>query len=643
VSKSNNIKYSIESVDGNFVARSTVASFGLDHVTDKDISSYYRKISSQALFDTGLMPLNGTGVLAIRSAGNHTQIAFQHAPQMSYVNWGANEGDRNAVSYHLAQPYRIWIADLLNGNLYGARMFYSPYPITTPDSQLYHLNLPNTNCKGYRGNGVGWICLYHNEDWSNLSFNMKIQKLIERCSGVETYNDANMSETDGPRFYRENNKPEYVYNPVLWEEKSLNEGVDWTLDPDLWLPVLVKDLDNQDRHYPDGQPLTFAMALLGKYNSYYNDENHPKLINAFARPDIEIPTHQVFNIFKSSYITASENSDSYNQFNAAIEEKQKISETILTPSPLLTAPEDINSFTCYSCEDSFDESEQEKYSYGNTNYCEDCFNENFIYCDNTEDYLPSDHVNLLYIEHEQIWIDSSETTLKDCPRCESVHWISEASNQSHPIYDYIDGDGNTESFCSCCLQDFLNDVLKLEVEQIHQYNCYCSCCQNWITKDIPQLSHIFPSVEALSTTTWDTSVFKIDQDKSINDVEINISDFKITQSYFCPTDALKVSWCPSGYWTNNPIQEITPWVSPAFTIKKNTPDEKQVIMKITACSASSYNKHYTDNPMDFKHPFSQDMYFHRAINAVALGVAPAFSNYYTLYNLDGSEYLPEPF
>lgn len=643
MSKSNNIKYSIESIDGNFVARSTVASFGLDHVTDKDISSYYRKISSQALFDTGLMPLNGTGVLAIRSAGNHTQIAFQHAPQMSYVNWGANEGDRNAVSYHLAQPYRIWIADLLDGNLYGARMFYSPYPITTPDSQLYHLNLPNTNCKGYRGNGVGWICLYRNEDWSTLSFNMKIQKLIERCSGVETYNDANMSETDGPRFYRENNKPEYLSNPVLWEEKSLNEGVDWTLDPDLWLPVLVKDLDNQDKHYSDGQPLTFAMALLGRYNSYYNDEHHPKLINAFARPDIDVPTDKIFNIFKSSYITASSNSDSFNQFNAAIEEKQKISETILTPSPLLTAPEDLNSFTCNSCGDIFDESEQEKYSYGNNYYCEECFNEHFIYCENTEDYLPSDHENLLYIEHEQIWIDSSEVNLKDCPRCEAVHWTSETTNSSYPIYDYIDQNDNTETFCSCCLRDFLNDVLKLEVEQTHQYNCYCSCCQNWITKDIPQLNHMFPSIDVLTTTTWDTNVFKIDQDKSINDVEINSSDFKITKAYFCPTDAFKVSWCPSGYWTNNPFVEITPWVSPAFTVEKNTPNEKQVFMKITACSVSSYNKHYTDDSMVFKHPFSQDTYFHRAINAVALGLSPAFSNYYTLYNLDGSEYLPEPF
>ena len=124
----NNIKYSIEKQDGNILVRSTVKSFNLDHVTDKDITSYYRNVSNQALFDTGLLPLNGTGTLAIRSAGRHTQIAFQHAPALAYINWGANEGDPKAKAYLLAQPYRIWIADLLDGNLYGARMFYSPYP-----------------------------------------------------------------------------------------------------------------------------------------------------------------------------------------------------------------------------------------------------------------------------------------------------------------------------------------------------------------------------------------------------------------------------------------------------------------------------------------------------------------------------------
>ena len=102
-----NIKYSIEQTDGSIVVRSTVKSFNLDHVVDKDITSYYRQISNQALFDTGLLPLNGTGVLSIRSAGRHTQIAFQHAPTMAYINWGKHEGDPTAKAYLLAQPYRI--------------------------------------------------------------------------------------------------------------------------------------------------------------------------------------------------------------------------------------------------------------------------------------------------------------------------------------------------------------------------------------------------------------------------------------------------------------------------------------------------------------------------------------------------------
>jgi len=641
VSNFHNIKYSIESVEGNFVARSTVASFGLDHVTDKDISSYYRKISSQALFDTGLMPLNGTGVLAIRSAGNHTQIAFQHAPQMSYVNWGANEGDRSAVAYYLAQPYRIWIADLLDGNLYGARMFYSPYPVTTPDAPLYHLNLPNTNCKGYRGNGVGWICLYHNEDWSTLSFNMKIQKLIERCSGVETYNDANMSETDGPRFYRQHGKPEYLCDPVLWEKKSAEEGTDWVLDPDLWIPVLVKSLDEQDRHYDDGQPLTFAMALLGKYNSYYGDTEHPKLVNAFARPDIEIPSTKVFNIFKTSYNAASSNADAFNQFNASVEEKQTVSKSAaLNSLPLFASMEeaqqdDDESFNCYVCEEPYPEDEAR--THNSYKYCENCFDENFIWCENSEEYLHHTDDNLVFIEYDQVYIDASEADLSDCPNCETTHWKTKGSNYVPPIYQYVNEEGNSLSFCASCFPQFANEHFDLSISGFHEHHASCMACSTWVPKDIPQLAHMFPVINSLEVTSWGTdfSVY------NIKDIDSH-SFFKTVPRYACPTHALDLNWCPSGAWISSKLIEISPWVSPAFTINKGTDKETKVVMKITACSPIVYNSSY-ENSEEISHPFNSSLYLFRALTAVSLGIAPAFSNYYTLYNLDGTEYSVDPF
>jgi len=78
--------------NGVYVLRSTVESFNLQQVTDKDIISFYQNFSNSAVFDTGLLPLDGTGVLAIRAAGNHMQITVQHKPGLYYINWGEYEG-----------------------------------------------------------------------------------------------------------------------------------------------------------------------------------------------------------------------------------------------------------------------------------------------------------------------------------------------------------------------------------------------------------------------------------------------------------------------------------------------------------------------------------------------------------------------
>ena len=59
-----NVNYSFTDQDsnGNIVFRSTVNSFGLDHVTDKDLTSFYTKFSSNAYLDTGLLPVDGSGL-----------------------------------------------------------------------------------------------------------------------------------------------------------------------------------------------------------------------------------------------------------------------------------------------------------------------------------------------------------------------------------------------------------------------------------------------------------------------------------------------------------------------------------------------------------------------------------------------------
>jgi hypothetical protein len=328
------VAYSFVKDTSNIVFRSKVNSFNLEHVTDKDIRSFYTNFSNYAAFDTGLMPLDGTGVLSIRKAGPYTQVVYQHKPGQYYVNWGQHERDPDAKNYLLAQPYRILIIDFKDNNLLGARTFYSIVPATYPDIQLYHVNLPNINCKGYRGNAVGWICLYHNTDWSHLPFNERLALAVERCSGVEPYNDANMSETDGPRLYREmfanDSTFSYLWDPQQWEEKTSEEGVDWTLQDNVWIPIHVQDIDSQDRHVGNGVPLTLRMAITGAYQAYYTDKVHIKPITALQRNAGVLESKDIMDYFVRSYnnsVTNYAGIDPYEQSQEFRQNRTKLDET----------------------------------------------------------------------------------------------------------------------------------------------------------------------------------------------------------------------------------------------------------------------------------------------------------------------------
>lgn len=438
-----NVQYSfVNTENGNLTFRSSVNSFGLDHVTDKDMTSFYTSFSSYSYVDTGLMPVDGSGLLALRSAGNHTQVVYQHKPGMYYINWGQYEGDRSAVKYYVAQPYRIVIADLMDGNIYGARTFYSPVPITYPAAPLYHVNLPNINCKGYRGNGVGWICLYHNEDISSYPFGEKLAKILDRCSGTEAYNDQNMSETDGPRFYSSHKKPSYLYDPSEWQSYSADNGYEWTLDPELWIPVLVKDRDNQDKHYPNGQPLTVADAITGNYQAYYTDTTIPKPVNQILRSDYTLPDKKVFDWFKQAYNASTNQPPVINVI--ANSEAVKINQSIAAPVFSQEEEEDDDSWMCDGCEEYYSDNSSPNTTNNSAFICDGCFEE-YVYCINTENYHHPDYGDILYLNKSDCWISLTVATslqYKYCGECDNGIW------HTHPMFDSFIL--NDDGYCLNC-------------------------------------------------------------------------------------------------------------------------------------------------------------------------------------------------
>lgn len=405
-----NVNYSFvqDSQTGELTFQSKVHSFGIDHVTEKDLVSFYRNFSKSAYFDSGLLPVDGSGLLSIRSAGAHTQIGYQHKPGMYYINWGGYENDPNADKIYVAQPYRIVIADLYNGNILGARTFYSPIPVCHPDTPLYHVNLPNINCKGYRGNGVGWICLYHNEDISSYPFNEKIAKILDRCSGTEAYNDANMSETDGPRFYRERGKSSHIWNPQKWEEYSDKNGTDWTLDPDLWIPVLVTDIDHQDKHVDGGMPLTYAGAVLGDYQAYYTDPIRPKPVNKVAR-DSNFDSGIVFDWFKVAYNASNVHGANVNDLDSflastLVRENQSQAAPIFQTSSDEDEDDDDDYYVCDYCSEAYNSNKVESYELDDHLLCIGCYENHTVYIehlgfsmlDNTPGIEYNNHTEMYY-------------------------------------------------------------------------------------------------------------------------------------------------------------------------------------------------------------------------------------------------------
>lgn len=495
---SDKVQYSIiNSEEGAISVQSTIKSFNLDHVTSKDIKSFYSNFSQYSAWDTGLLPVDGSGMLCIRTAGEYTQFAYQHAPGMYHINWAANEGNKYASAYYLAQPYRIIICDMKDGNLLGARTFYSPYPITNPSQQLYHVNLPNINCRGYRGNGVGWICLYQQEDWSALPLNERIVRFIERCSGVETYNDGNMSETDGTRFYQLNNKPEYTWNPIAWQAKSEQEGFAWTLDPDLWIPVLVKSMDSQGEHDYNGQPLTFADAIVGDYKAYYYDEKLTKPINAIIRPDKELSSNEILSYFVRSYNGATANPSPLldDTFNKSATLKEKNSSAVFTGSTLMNTvashsetsndDDDEDSFFCYVCQST-------QSSYGGTDpdsdevVCESCFEDNYVYIENANSHYSIENERIVYSDHDSKYYHTEYDTVVICDSCDYIHATSSLFPEIIELYkSKVITLDNGDNVCPNCITDYATDNgLTLE-------KCY-SCHQIDVITDLKFINN-FPT------------------------------------------------------------------------------------------------------------------------------------------------------
>lgn len=274
------MKYTFDLADGTVVGP-------YDGTPDKSTSKmsmadYVKTNGDMYPFRTGILPITGSGILSIQRALGYEQIIYQLEPSINLVKWGQYENDHAAKFYNLAMPWHIVIADFKNNNFVGARHFFSVNPIFDWSQPLLATNLPNTNTTGYRGNSMGWVCLYHTLDTRHMTFNERLHYAVARIHGVaEPYNDNNMSETDGPRFYQQRKAPSFMWDPKTWADKSKKEGFEWTLDESLWIPLMTHPLTANGHHekyweHPDAIPYTLDIAANHPYSAYYHDHDYVK-------------------------------------------------------------------------------------------------------------------------------------------------------------------------------------------------------------------------------------------------------------------------------------------------------------------------------------------------------------------------------
>jgi hypothetical protein len=260
------MKYTID-----FDAKTSTIDVGANKI-EENLATILKNINENAVFDSGIIPVEGTGLISYRRGFGREQFVYQMEPQKHLVLWGQSESTQNKPRYLLAEPWKIIIADFEHGNFLGLRHFYSEENIMSPKQPLLAINLPNTNTTGYGGTSIGWTCLYRNDNTTNYSFSQKISYFLERESGAnEPYNNANMSSTDGPRFYQRRKAPVYIWDPLKWQEKTKSEGVDWVLKPDLFCKIRISWQNDPaaTMHSDSGEIYTLGDAMYRSYYAYY--------------------------------------------------------------------------------------------------------------------------------------------------------------------------------------------------------------------------------------------------------------------------------------------------------------------------------------------------------------------------------------
>jgi hypothetical protein len=310
------------------------------------------------------------------------------------------------------------------------------------------------------------------------------------------------------------------------------------------MPIFVKDQDHQDRHYydtadgPNAVPLTIQMAMLGDYQGYYTDNIRPKPINSLTRSDLKLQAKSVVNWIARGHNSSSEADVAYNPMEEASSLRIKItSAPVIGGHDVDDEDEEFANHTTITCPISgepcsCDENEMSHDKSGNA-YCEPCFSENAVYCENNDEYLHPESEFLYYDDKKGIHIDTSCVDSATCTNCGTYHWVSSNDKISVlPIYTSEQG----QEICVDCIKDYVTD---LSIP-----HALCSACHDSIIITNIDWQDNFNS--PLEEIIIQFNGFDLDFDNP----SFQLPTIETSQKYFCKSCAGAHTLCPTGHYVH---------------------------------------------------------------------------------------------
>ncbi len=269
------------------------------------------KSDTSVSFDTGLIPVSGTGLINLRMDQGEEVAVWQLEPTVQTIVYNglrrpdrlrrSHDGQGNYPAdcyYKIALPWRLLIGTRFAESAVSVRLLFSDGPITSMDDPLYAPPLPSVSLTGYHEMPIGWVCWHprlrgESPDLAQ-AFPRYVKALYETVftDGIGTY--------DG-QYYADHGDNMTIKNLDRWAQLTADHDTDWFVEnlKTLFLPIYKTSAPYRAR--PTGNdPFTFKDIFTYNISETHNNHwNNPGSKKSILLPKTTFTLDQINSSFRS--------------------------------------------------------------------------------------------------------------------------------------------------------------------------------------------------------------------------------------------------------------------------------------------------------------------------------------------------------